>query len=206
MCAPRARCPEFGVLSLVRPRALADEDGLAADVVRAAGGNLWTSSGFVDDTSRVVARASTMALAWEVAGVYPVADAVGVDHGRHPVGPAAVPSVRCERGRRIPGGCVRGGGVATRRERARACPVRPGGAAGARRVRRMTAAELLLAVETLEEPPEDFTDSFRLDGERLFSWRLRGAGQSELEVHERTAARRAGACRVLAGQAGRRGR
>ena len=68
-------CPELGVLCLVRPRAFASEDGMAADVIKAAGGNLWSSSGFDDDASRVMVRATSMALAWEVAGVYPVVEA-----------------------------------------------------------------------------------------------------------------------------------
>ena len=68
-------CPEFGVLGLVRPRALAGEDGMASAVIKAAGGNLWASCSFDDDASRVMVRATSMALAWEVAGVYPVVEA-----------------------------------------------------------------------------------------------------------------------------------
>ena len=55
--------------------AFAGEDGMAAAVIKAAGGNLWSSSGFDDDASRVMVRATSMALAWEVAGVYPVVEA-----------------------------------------------------------------------------------------------------------------------------------
>ena len=68
-------CPEFGVLGLVRPRALAGEDGMASGVIKAAGGNLWASCSFDDDASRVMVRATSMALAWDVAGVYPVVEA-----------------------------------------------------------------------------------------------------------------------------------
>ena len=68
-------CPELGVLCLVRPGAFAGEDGMPAAVIKAAGGNLWPSIGFDDDASRVMVRATSMALAWEVAGVYPVVEA-----------------------------------------------------------------------------------------------------------------------------------
>ena len=119
-------CPELGMLCLVRPRAFAGEDGMAADVIKAAGGNLWSSSGFDDDASRVMVRATSMALAWEVAGVYPVVEADaepqrllaepdGPSYGRWPAPwvswmsiadvipwrPAAVPSVREGRRRGI---------------------------------------------------------------------------------------------------------
>ncbi len=71
-------------------------------------------------------------------------------------------------------------------------------------VRRVTAAELLLAVEKLRVPLDYFTDPFRLDGEALFSWRQRGVTRSELGEYERTAGRWIGAYRVLAAQVGRR--
>ena len=71
-------------------------------------------------------------------------------------------------------------------------------------VRRVTAAELLLAVEKLRVPLDYFTDPFRLDGEVLFSWRQRGVRRSELGEYERTAGRWIGAYRVLAAQVGRR--
>ena len=71
-------------------------------------------------------------------------------------------------------------------------------------MRRVTASELLLAVEKLNVPLEYFTDPFRLDGEALFSWRQSGVGRSELGEYERTAGRWIGAYRVLAAQVGRR--
>ncbi|MCY4489814.1 MAG: XRE family transcriptional regulator [Deltaproteobacteria bacterium] len=71
-------------------------------------------------------------------------------------------------------------------------------------VRRVTAAELLLAVERLRVPLDYFTDPFRLEGEALFSWRQRGVTRSELGEYERTAGRWIGAYRVLAAQVGRR--
>lgn len=71
-------------------------------------------------------------------------------------------------------------------------------------VRRVTASELLLAVEKLNVPLEYFTDPFRLDGEVLFSWRQSGVGRAELREYERTASLWVGAYRTLAAQAGRR--
>ncbi len=71
-------------------------------------------------------------------------------------------------------------------------------------LRRLTAEELLLAVEKLRVPLDYFTDPFRLDGEALFSWRQSGVGRSELGEYERTAGRWIGAYRVLAAQVGRR--
>ena len=71
-------------------------------------------------------------------------------------------------------------------------------------VRRVTASELLLAVEKLNVPLEYFTDPFRLDGEALFSWRQSGVGRAELREYERTASLWVGAYRRLAAQAGRR--
>ena len=72
-------------------------------------------------------------------------------------------------------------------------------------MRRVTASELLLAVEKLNVPLEYFTDPFRLDGEVLFSWRQSGVGSSELRDYERTAGLWIGAYRSLAAEAGRRG-
>ena len=43
-------------------------------------------------------------------------------------------------------------------------------------MRRMTATELMLAVEKLGAPLEYFTDPFRLVGEGRFSWRQTGVG------------------------------
>ena len=71
-------------------------------------------------------------------------------------------------------------------------------------VRRVTAEELLLAVERLEVPLEYFTDPFRLDGEALFSWRQRGVGRSQLDDYEQTASRWIGAYRALGAQVGLR--
>ncbi|MDE0056091.1 MAG: XRE family transcriptional regulator [Gammaproteobacteria bacterium] len=71
-------------------------------------------------------------------------------------------------------------------------------------VRRVTASELLLAVEKLDVSLDYFTDPFRLDGEALFSWRQTGVGQLELTDYERTAGQWVGAYRTLAAQVGRR--
>ena len=70
-------------------------------------------------------------------------------------------------------------------------------------VRRVTAAELLLAVEKLNAPIDYFTDPFRLDGEGRFSWRQSGAGRAQLADYERTASRWVGAYRSLSVQLGR---
>ena len=70
-------------------------------------------------------------------------------------------------------------------------------------VRRVTAAELLLAVEKLNAPLDYFTDPFRLDGEGLFSWRQRGVGRSELGQYERVASRWVAAFRAMSAQVGR---
>ncbi len=66
--------------------------------------------------------------------------------------------------------------------------------------RRMSAAELLLAMEKLNATLEYFTDPFRLDGEAQFSWRQTGIGKSELDEYEKTASRWIGAYRSLARQ------
>ena len=66
-------------------------------------------------------------------------------------------------------------------------------------VRRVTASELLLAVEKLSVPLDYFVDPFRLDGEGLFFWRQRGVGQFELDEYERTASRWIGAVPGLGG-------
>ena len=70
-------------------------------------------------------------------------------------------------------------------------------------VRRVTATELLLAVEKLNVPLDYFTDPFRLDGEGLFSWRQRGVGRFELREYERVASRWVGAFRAMSAQVGR---
>ena len=69
--------------------------------------------------------------------------------------------------------------------------------------RRMTAAELVLAVEKLGAPLEYFTDPFLLAGEGRFSWRQTGVGMEQLEAYERRAGRWIAAFRTLARQVGR---
>ena len=71
-------------------------------------------------------------------------------------------------------------------------------------VRRVTAAELLFAVEKLNAPIDYFTDSFRLDGEGRFSWRQSGVGRAQLAKYERKASPWVGAYRSLSAQLGRR--
>ena len=70
-------------------------------------------------------------------------------------------------------------------------------------VRRISAEELLCAVEKLEEPLEYFTDPFRLVGEGRFSWRHNGVGQDALEEYERQAGSWIATFRCLASQVGR---
>ena len=70
-------------------------------------------------------------------------------------------------------------------------------------IRRITASELLLAVEKFDVPLDYFTDPFRLDGEGLFSWRQTGVDPDRLSEYERTAGRWIGAYRTLAAQVGR---
>ena len=72
-------------------------------------------------------------------------------------------------------------------------------------IRRITASELLLAVERFGVPLDYFTDPFRLDGEGLFSWRQTGVDPERLSEYERTAGRWIGAYRTLAAQVGRKG-
>ena len=69
--------------------------------------------------------------------------------------------------------------------------------------RRVTAQELLLAMEKLGVPLEYFTDPFRLDGEGRFSWRQSGVPAERLNEYERSASRWIGAYRRLAPQVGR---
>ena len=71
-------------------------------------------------------------------------------------------------------------------------------------IRRITASELLLAVEKFGVPLDYFTDPFRLDGEGLFSWRQTGIDPERLSEYERTAGRWIGAYRTLAAKVGRR--
>ena len=72
-------------------------------------------------------------------------------------------------------------------------------------IRRITASELLLAVERFDVPLDYFTDPFRLDGEGLFSWRQMGVDPDRLSEYESTAGRWIGAYRTLAAQVGRKG-
>ena len=51
--------------------------------------------------------------------------------------------------------------------------------------RRVTAEELVLAVEKLNTPLDYFTDPFRLAGEGRFSWRQTGVGAEQLGEYER---------------------
>ena len=69
--------------------------------------------------------------------------------------------------------------------------------------RRMTATELMLAVEALGAPPEYFTDPFRLVGEGRFSWRQAGVGADQLGKYELDAGRWISAYRALAPRVGR---
>ncbi len=69
--------------------------------------------------------------------------------------------------------------------------------------RRMTATELMLAVEKLGAPLEYFTDPFRLVGEGRFSWRQTGVGVDQLGEYERDAGPWISAYRALAPKVGR---
>jgi len=68
--------------------------------------------------------------------------------------------------------------------------------------RRVTADELLLAVERLDAPLEYFTDPFLLAGEGRFSWRQTNVDAERLEVCEQNAGRWIAAFRTLAPQVG----
>ena len=68
--------------------------------------------------------------------------------------------------------------------------------------RRLTAEELVLAVETLQAPLEYFTDPFQLAGEGRFSWRQKGVDANRLGEYEREAGRWIAAFRTLAPQVG----
>lgn len=69
-------------------------------------------------------------------------------------------------------------------------------------IRRVTAEELLLAVDRLDAPLEYFTDPFLLAGEGRFSWRQTGVDVERLEACEQSAGRWIGAFRALAPQVG----
>ena len=69
-------------------------------------------------------------------------------------------------------------------------------------IRRVTADELVRAVEVLDTPLEYFTDPFLLVGEGRFCWRHTGVGPDRLAAYERTAGRWIAAFRNLAPQVG----
>ncbi|MDE0417120.1 MAG: XRE family transcriptional regulator [bacterium] len=70
-------------------------------------------------------------------------------------------------------------------------------------VRRLSADELVLAVEKLDVSLDYFTDPFLLAGEGRFSWRLDGADDAVLDAYERKAGPWIAAYRTLAPQVGR---
>ena len=69
--------------------------------------------------------------------------------------------------------------------------------------RRVTAEELVLAVEVLGTSLEYFTDPFLLVGEGRFCWRHTGVATEQLSTYERHAGRWIGAYRTLAPAVGR---
>jgi Zn-dependent peptidase ImmA (M78 family)/transcriptional regulator with XRE-family HTH domain len=69
--------------------------------------------------------------------------------------------------------------------------------------RRLSAEELLTAVEKLGASLDYFTNPFLLVGEGKFSWRQSGVGVPRLEAFERSAGRWVAAYRTLAPQVGR---
>ena len=69
--------------------------------------------------------------------------------------------------------------------------------------RRVTADELLLAVDKLGAPLDYFTDPFLLVGEGRFSWRQTNVGPVVLGGYERSAGRWIAAFRAIAPQVGR---
>ncbi len=69
-------------------------------------------------------------------------------------------------------------------------------------VRRMTAEELVVAVEKLGAPLDYFTNPFLLVGEGRFSWRQDGVDGERLAAYERKAGQWIGAYRHLAAQVG----
>jgi len=69
--------------------------------------------------------------------------------------------------------------------------------------RRVTAEELVLAIEKLDVPLDYFTDPFQLIGEGRFSWRHTDAEPHSLDNYERSAGRWIAAYRTLAAQLGR---
>ena len=69
--------------------------------------------------------------------------------------------------------------------------------------RRVTAEELVIAVEKLGAPLDYFTDPFLLVGEGRFSWRQTDVGAQGLSAYERVAGRWIAAFRAIAPQVGR---
>jgi Zn-dependent peptidase ImmA (M78 family)/transcriptional regulator with XRE-family HTH domain len=69
--------------------------------------------------------------------------------------------------------------------------------------RRVTAEELVLAVEKLGTTLDYFTDPFLLVGEGRFSWRQTDVGPKKLNAYERSAGRWIAAFRAIAPQVGR---
>lgn len=69
--------------------------------------------------------------------------------------------------------------------------------------RRVSAEELVLAVQKLGAPLEYFTDPFMLVGEGRFSWRQTDVGPQRLSAYERNAGRWIAAFRTIAPQVGR---
>src|SRR5260370_14077268 len=68
--------------------------------------------------------------------------------------------------------------------------------------RRVTAEELVLAVEKLGATLDYFTDPFLLVGEGRFSWRQTDVGPQRLNAYERNAGRWIAAFRAIAPQVG----
>ena len=69
--------------------------------------------------------------------------------------------------------------------------------------RRVTAEELVIAVEKLGASLDYFTDPFLLVGEGRFSWRQTDVGPQQLNAYERNAGRWIAAFRAIAPQVGR---
>jgi XRE family transcriptional regulator, fatty acid utilization regulator len=69
--------------------------------------------------------------------------------------------------------------------------------------RRVSAEELVIAVEKLGASLDYFTDPFLLVGEGRFSWRQTDVGPQRLNVYERSAGRWIAAFRAIAPQVGR---
>jgi XRE family transcriptional regulator, fatty acid utilization regulator len=69
--------------------------------------------------------------------------------------------------------------------------------------RRLSAEELLIAIEKLGAPLDYFTNPFLLAGEGKFSWRQSNVGLERLKAFERVAGRWIAANRTLAPQVGR---